>query len=83
MASVKRGQQGWVHFTSGAGFGRGNRTGAPQKMAVEHVHVHDGGQAIFGNVQGVGVLRKKESQPHEKANYHFPWADSCRFARAR
>lgn len=23
-------------------------------MTVEHVHVHDGGQAIVGNVQGGG-----------------------------
>ena len=26
------------------------RTGGQQKMTVEHVHVHDGGQAIVGNV---------------------------------
>ena len=28
------------------------RTGGEQKMTVEHVHVHEGGQAIVGNVQG-------------------------------
>ena len=31
------------------------RRGGQQKVTVEHVHVHDGGQAIVGNVQhGVG-----------------------------
>lgn len=28
------------------------RNGGEQKMTVEHVHVHEGGQAIVGNVQG-------------------------------
>ena len=31
------------------------RTGGQQKMTVEHVHVHEGGQAIVGNVQGGGA----------------------------
>jgi hypothetical protein len=35
-----------------------------QKMTVEHVHVHCGGQAIVGTVQGGGVSRKSEDQPH-------------------
>ncbi len=35
------------------------RTGGQQKMTVEHVHVHDGGQAIVGNVQGGGGVAKK------------------------
>lgn len=35
-----------------------------QKVTVEHVHVHKGGQAIVGNVQGGGVLTKSENQPH-------------------
>jgi hypothetical protein len=30
-----------------------------QKMTVEHVHVHEGGQAIVGNVQGGGDEAKK------------------------
>ncbi len=35
-----------------------------QKMTVEHVHVHEGGQAIVGNVQGGGGQRKnKDSTP--------------------
>ena len=33
-----------------------------QKMTVEHVHVHEGGQAIVGNVQGGGGPSKK-SEP--------------------
>jgi hypothetical protein len=35
-----------------------------QKVTVEHVHVHSGGQAIVGNVDGGGVLTKSENQPH-------------------
>jgi hypothetical protein len=37
-----------------------------QKVTVEHVHVHDGGQAIVGNVEGVGggIRTKLEDQPH-------------------
>jgi hypothetical protein len=38
-----------------------------QKVTVEHVHVHSGGQAIVGhvNTQG-GVATKSEEQPHAK-----------------
>jgi hypothetical protein len=40
------------------------RTGGQQKMTVEHVHVHEGGQAIVGNVQGGGgIARKGEPTP--------------------
>jgi hypothetical protein len=35
-----------------------------QKVTVEHVHVHSGGQAIVGNVEGGGVRTKSENQPH-------------------
>jgi hypothetical protein len=35
-----------------------------QKVTVEHVHVHEGGQAIVGNVEGGGTLTKTENQPH-------------------
>jgi hypothetical protein len=35
-----------------------------QKVTVEHVHVHSGGQAIVGNLEGGGVLTKSEDQPH-------------------
>ena len=40
-----------------------------QKVTVEHVHVHAGGQAIVGNVAptgGGGVNQKTEEQPHAK-----------------
>jgi hypothetical protein len=43
-----------------------------QKMTVEHVHVHEGGQAIVGNVQGGGGENKKEGQPHAKQVTHAP-----------
>src|SRR4030088_2196406 len=37
-----------------------------QKVTVEHVHVHEGGQAIVGNVgsRGGGFTPKSEEQPH-------------------
>jgi hypothetical protein len=35
-----------------------------QKVTVEHVHVHEGGQAIVGNVEGGGIRTKSENQPH-------------------
>ncbi|MEQ1904887.1 MAG: hypothetical protein ABL888_11935, partial [Pirellulaceae bacterium] len=37
-----------------------------QRVTVEHVHVHQGGQAIVGNVTPRGVLEKKEqSNSHQ------------------
>src|SRR5262249_24479525 len=40
-----------------------------QKVTVEHVHVHQGGQAIVGNVQspGGGLAPKSREQPHALA----------------
>src|SRR3979409_2528232 len=35
-----------------------------QKVTVEHVHVHEGGQAIVGNVEGGGLRTKSENQTH-------------------
>ena len=37
-----------------------------QKVTVEHVHVHEGGQAIVGNVEtpGGGFTPKSKDQPH-------------------
>src|SRR3954451_20055088 len=44
-----------------------------QKVTVEHVHVHSGGQAIVGTVQGGGVPRQTEEQPHApRAITHEP-----------
>ena len=41
-----------------------------QKMTVEHIHVHSGGQAIVGTVEqkarGGGAQTKSEEQPHAK-----------------
>jgi len=46
-----------------------------QKISVEHVHVHPGGQAIVGAVEtGGGVEGKSERQPHAKAIRHAPVA---------
>jgi hypothetical protein len=36
-----------------------------QKVVVEHVHVHEGGQAIVGNVHQVGGPTKTEERPHQ------------------
>lgn len=42
-----------------------------QKVTVEHVHVHAGGQAIVGTVEtGGGVANKTEEQPHAKEIAH-------------
>ena len=40
-----------------------------QKVTVEHVHVHQGGQAIVGHIEhkGEGGREKKEGQPRAKA----------------
>ena len=45
-----------------------------QKVTVEHVHVHQGGQAVVGMVEtpGGGDRRKSEDQPHAKQITHAP-----------
>jgi hypothetical protein len=44
-----------------------------QKVTVEHVNVHEGGQAIVGNVQqGGGSEKKEKEQPRAKAIPHAP-----------
>jgi len=43
-----------------------------QKVTVEHVHVHSGGQAVVGVVetQGAGDCEKSKDQPHAKQITH-------------
>jgi hypothetical protein len=45
-----------------------------QKVTVEHVHVHEGGQAVVGVVgtPGGGDRAKPEDQPHAKQIAHAP-----------
>ena len=45
-----------------------------QKVTVEHVHVHEGGQAIVGSVEspGGGFAPKSKEQPHAKQIIHAP-----------
>ena len=45
-----------------------------QKVTVEHVHVHAGGQAVVGAIEtpGEGDRRKSEEQPHAKQIAHAP-----------
>jgi hypothetical protein len=45
-----------------------------QKVTVEHVHVHAGGQAVVGMVdrQGGGDRSKPEEQPHARQLAHAP-----------
>jgi hypothetical protein len=45
-----------------------HRGNGQQKVTVEHVHVHAGGQAMVGMVQtpGGGDRAKKENQPRAK-----------------
>lgn len=46
-----------------------------QKVTVEHVHVHQGGQAIVGAVEaGGGVTHGNQRQLHAKAISHAPVA---------
>lgn len=55
------------------GFNR-HRGKGQQKVTVEHVHVHAGGQAIVGNVNGPGggEAGRSEEQPHAKQIAHAP-----------
>ena len=45
-----------------------------QKVTVEHVHVHAGGQAVVGTIErpGGGDQTKMEEQPHAKQIAHAP-----------
>src|SRR5262245_29779600 len=45
-----------------------------QKVTVEHVHVHEGGQAIVGNVEnpGGGFASMSKDQPHAKQIANAP-----------
>jgi hypothetical protein len=45
-----------------------------QKVTVEHVHVHSGGQAVVGMMgpPGGGAPRKLEDQPHAKQIAYAP-----------
>lgn len=45
-----------------------------QKVTVEHVHVHAGGQAVVGTVErpGGGDRSRMEEQPHAKQIAHAP-----------
>ena len=45
-----------------------------QKVTVEHVHVHSGGQAVVGVVEGGGVKTRKESQSYGKQITNAPIA---------
>ncbi len=47
------------------------RRGGEQKVTVEHVHVHAGGQAIVGSVEaGGGVVSDNQRQPYAQALIH-------------
>jgi hypothetical protein len=45
-----------------------------QKVTVEHVHVHAGGQAVVGTVEqpGGGERNRNEEQPHARQITHAP-----------
>ena len=48
-----------------------------QKVTVEHVHVHAGGQAIVGNISAPGGSAKLEDQPHAQGKSStLPVADA-------
>lgn len=50
--------------------------GGQQKVTVKHVHVHEGGQAAFGNFNtrggGGGVASRNQGQTHAKSNADAP-----------
>jgi hypothetical protein len=50
------------------------RTGGEQKVTVEHVHVHSGGQAVVGVIEapGAGDRARSEDQPHARQIAHAP-----------
>lgn len=66
-------------------------TGGQQKVTVEHVHVHSGGQAVVGNIAtagrrgGEGVHTKSPRNPVHAANWriHLSLAQSCPRCGAR
>src|SRR5262245_17913539 len=45
------------------------RSGAQQTVKVEHVHVHEGGQAIVGNVEMGGSAQKSKEQAHAELTH--------------
>jgi hypothetical protein len=49
-----------------------------QKVTVEHVHVHDGGQAIVGNVEGAGCGPNRRINPMQ---LHMRRAKRCEARR--
>lgn len=52
---------------------RKHRNGGNQKVVVEHVHVHSGGQAIVGNVTHGGRGRNQKGvQSHEQQDLSLP-----------
>ena len=70
--SVSRpGEQALAHLC-GVTLNR-HRGKGQQKVTVEHVHVHEGGQAIVGEVHaGRVVVANSGNQAHEKAIAHAP-----------
>ena|SRR5215510_10672875 len=56
-----------------------------QKVTVEHVHVHPGGQAMVGTVEspGGGDRPKSEDQPHAKQIAHASQPAVCQVTQIR
>jgi hypothetical protein len=46
--------------------------GGQQRVTVEHVHVHQGGQAIVGTIQGGGGPTRTEERAHAQQLAHAP-----------
>lgn len=60
-------------FTSQMEALRKHRNGGNQRVTVKHVHVHDGGQAIVGNVSHGGrVTEQSGAQSHEQDDLSIP-----------
>ena len=48
-----------------------------QKIRVEHVHVHSGGQAIVGAIHGVGCLETTRNKPVHQAPSRMNQGSQC------
>ncbi len=60
-------------FTSQMEALRKHRNGGNQKVVVEHVHVHEGGQAIVGNVtHGGRPPKERDTQSHGQVDLSIP-----------
>src|SRR5688500_15666601 len=59
------------------------RSNAQQTVKVEHVHVHEGGQAIVGHVETRGGATKSQDQTHAQIAHTSKQEMRCPLAEER